>query len=58
MLLDVVESSSKEPIYHQELPVQFTTGGMEIKNTTDQELRDMVVPAIKPLVADLARSFN
>ncbi len=58
VLLRFISSQTSSPTYHQELEVTYTTGGMGIKNTPDDELRKMVTPAVQLLVSDFLKHFS
>ena len=56
--LDLVSSRTAKSIWYQEYEGKFTAGQMGIKNTPDDELRNMLTPVMQPLVADFLNSFS
>jgi hypothetical protein len=55
--LKLYAQGKREPIYLQEENVILAGGGMGAANTPDSELKEVVRPSIKPLVANLTTSL-
>jgi len=58
ILIELIGSKTGEALYYQEQEATYSSGGVGLKNTPDDELKNLVTPLVQPLVADLLSCFG
>lgn len=56
--LDVSSNKNGKTIWIQTHDIIYSTGGVGLKNTPNDELRNMVIPVVKPLSDNFLNSFD